>query len=105
MKDKQVLSEVLPPYPKRFEVVWVLFSVGGAMAFLGAVERWWGIESRVPEPLSIGTMLTLVLSLYNWRYTSPPFGPYAPRSIRRKLRLGVLNVFVFAGIVAGGLQW
>ncbi len=80
----------------------VVTAAAAALLSLDLVERIWGIEpawSWLPHtPIGFGLMLAL--GLYVRWFRLPPFGPYAPRSRRRRLQAGLVVVAVFAGVLA-----
>ncbi len=102
MSQKQPTSKLLPPSPKRLEVITVLTFAAAGLVAVDAMEKWWGIEPRWSWfPYStIGLSLFLALRCYEWRFTQRPFGPYADRSLRHRLLVILAGVAGFAGVVA-----
>ena len=102
INQKQPTSELLPPFPKRLEVITVLTFAAAGLVAVDAMEKWWGIESRWSWfPYStIGLSLFLALRFYEWRFTQRPFGPYADQSLRHRLSVILAGVAVFAALAA-----
>ena len=89
----------LPPHPKRLYFLNIAGFTAVALLSLDLLEVIWGIEPRwswFPHTAT-GWGLFIACRVYEWRFTRPPFGPYAPPTRRSKLIVGLIALAIFAG--------